>query len=306
MRYHGFSPYPSSLSFRSLCLSPEAGSGEGGGEGDKGGGTAAPQTMKVTYNGQEIEVQRPAGVYTQAEIAEKYIPKAAHNDTMARLRREYEPFKSRKSADELLDDPEFKTVATTRWGLDPSKTQQEQVEIVNRRIGEIREREVKPLETKLTKAETVVANLLEKDRNSQIVQAAAAAGVDPKYLKVAVKGGKPMIVALLDGAFAYDKEHGEWFAKGVGEQQYRFSQVQGGMPYMGITEFISDWINADGKDYARDEKQRGPETKPNDGKPVAGQVGRELRLTREQMRDITFFKQMQAKAEREGLTIVPI
>lgn len=273
---------------------------------DKGGGggtsTATEPTIKVMHNGTELEVPRPKGVFLEAEVNDKYIPKGAHNDQMARLRKDLDARKDLKPAAEYLDDPEFKKTAVEKWGLDPSATSEQFQAQLARQKGEIFERDVKPLTEKITKAEQRIAALQDKHLEASILSGAQGK-VDPKYLKPAAKGGKPLVIALLKDAFQYDPEHDAWFAKGTSETApFLFSQSGDG-PYMGPAEFISGWVNGEGKDWALVEKQQGPGAKAKDGEQVAGQSGNKLFVTEAQIRDTQGFKKLQARADREGLTM---
>jgi len=276
------------------------------GEGGDGGSTqGAANLITVIHNGAEIQVEKPAGLFTQKEIDEKFHPKAAHNDQMARMRKELDALKGRRDPEELLQDQDFRTRATQHWGLDPNATAAQLQETLKRREAEIAEREVKPREAKLTKANETIAALRAKDLRGQIIQAAAAAKLEEKYLKAPTKGGKPLIVSMLEEAFAFDDQHGEWFARGSNGNPFLFSQ-SGEMPYQTVAEFVTSWAAADGKEFVRSERQAGAGAGQDRKDQVPGQVGRELRLTAEQIRDIPFYRQMQAKAEKEGLTIVPV
>lgn len=260
-------------------------------------------TIKVTYNGAEIEVQKPTGVFTEKEIAERYVPLPAHNDQMARMRRDLDAKKGFKNPDELLTDTEFRSRAVKEWGLDPNSTKVEIQETLKRRTQELEEREIKPRDAKLQVAEVQISSLRAKDLRGQIIGAAAEFKIEEKYLKSPTKGGKPLIVSMLEDAFAFDGEHTEWFARGENGNAFRFSQ-SGDVPYQTVREFMAIWVSADGKDFIRSERQPGPNARTGEG--ATGQVGKELRLTQDQIRDISFFKKMQTKAEKEGLTIVPV
>lgn len=286
--------------FRSLFLDDDPAGGGGSTS------TAAEPTLKVSYQGNEIEVPRPKGVFLEAEVNEKYVPKGAHNDQMARLRRDLDARKDLKPAETYLDDPDFKKKAVEKWGLDPNATSEQFQQQLARQKGEIFERDVKPLTEKLTKAEQRIADLQVKQLEASIL-AGAQGKVDPKYLKPVSKSGKALVVALLKDAFKYDPENDAWFAKGTSETApFLFSQ-SGESPYMGPAEFIGGWVNGEGKDWALAEKQRGPETgRTKDGEQVPGQSGNKLFVTEAQIRDVAGFKKLQARADREGLTMEKI
>jgi hypothetical protein len=280
------------------------------GEGDPSGGAPAPaaETYQIQHGDQTIELPAAAlKPILEKQIADKYIPKASHNDQMSRMRKELDTYKGRPDADTLLNDPDFKSKAVQAWGFDPKAAKAEIAEQRTRLLAELNEREIKPRDAKLTQAMTEVQKLRYKDLHGQIAQAASSVKVDEKFTRVPGKNAKSFIASMMENGFEYDEEHGEWFAKGSAGNKFQFSQT-GDVPYMTVSEYFQVWANGEGKDFLRSERQPGAEANPDGqrGGPVAGQVGKELRLTSEQIRDIGFFKKMVDKAQREGLTIVPV
>jgi hypothetical protein len=276
------------------------------GEGGAGGGGDATPMITVQYNGAEVEVPRPAGYFSQAEIAERYVPKATHDATMGSMRTKLESAKNKRDPNELLEDETFRAQAIEKWGLNPNATQKQFQEQLANKTKEITEREIVPLKTKLSASEQKIEKLRTKDLFGQIVQGAAANKVEENLLKPTTKKGVPMVVSMLRDSFAYDEETDSFYAKG--ENGFAYSQT-GEAPYMTVGEFIAQWVASDGKPFVRGERQSGAEAgagQGGSGTPVAGQVGKELRLTADQIRDITFFKKMEEKARKEGLTIVPV
>lgn len=276
------------------------------GEGDPSGQGAAPK-MKIKYNDAEIEIDRPAGYFTQEEIAKTHVPVASHNDQMARMRKQVDAVKDRKSMDELLADPEFKTKAIESWGISPNANAKELQTQIERKTLELTEREIKPRESKIGALTQTVGTLRQKDLRGQIAQAAVGLKIDEKFMRSPTKGGTPLIVAMLEGSFGFDDEHGEWFAKGADGKTFAFSQ-SGEVPYQTVAEFMAGWAQAEGKDFLRSERQSGAgaDTKGKDGESIPGQHGKEIRLTEAQVRDIPYFRKMLAKAEKDGLTIVMV
>lgn len=279
-------------------------SSEGDASGGASGSTATPQMITVQIDGKDVQVPRPAGFYSEKEISEKWVPKAAHNDQMARMRRDLDARANYRNPDDLLKDDEFKARASQEWGIDPSASAKQFQERLNQTRQELTEREIKPREEKLGKAYDLIDRLLVKDLHGQILQAAAAAHVDERYLRAAVKGGKPLIVSMLEETFDFDHERGEWFAK---DGKGGFLYAQGGdQPYQTVQQFLGGWAESDdGKAYLRAERQKGAQSR-TDGESVPGQVGNVVRVTREQVRDIAFMRKLNERAEKEGLTIQPV
>lgn len=279
---------------------------DGEGNPNPDGGAPPPEVFQYQHGDATIDIPVTAlKPVIDKVIGDKYVPKASHNDQMARLRREADQYKTRPTADDLLNDTEFKTRATQHWGLDPKATNKEIQDQRERLRNEIFEREVKPRDAKISIADSTIKELRLKDLRGQIAQAANTVKVDDKFTKQPSKNGQSLIVSMMLENFEWDDEHKEWFAKGSGGNRFAFSQT-GEVPYMTVSEYFQVWANAEGKDFLRNERQKGAESEPERGGAPTGQVGRELRLTAEQIRNIPFFKQMQEKATKEGLTIVPV
>ena len=276
-------------------------------EGDPSGNDAPPpETFQYQHGDTTIDIPIAAiKPVIDKYVGDKFIPKASHNDQMGRMRKELDGYKSRPDADTLLNDTEFKTRATQHWGLDPKATNKEIQEQRERLRTEIFEREVKPREAKIGAADATIKELRLKDLRGQIAQAANSVKVDEKFTRVPSKNGHSLIVSMMLDNFEWDDEHKEWFAKGSAGNRFAFSQT-GEVPYMNVSEYFSVWANGEGKDFLRNERQPGAESQPDKTGNATGQVGRELRLTADQIRNIPFFKQMEEKARKEGLTIVPV
>jgi hypothetical protein len=220
---------------------------------------------------------------------------------MARMRKEVEAKKGYVDPDSLLEDQDFRSRAVEAWGLDPTKTSQQFQQQLEKTKKELDEREIKPRQAAVEKLLDEVDKYRYRDLQGQIVQAAAALKVDEKFLKPTVKGGKPLIVAMLQEGFDFDEDNDGWFAKGSGGNPFAFSQG-GDVPYMSVSEFMQQWVNAEGKDFVRNERQGGAEARP-EGASNTGRSGGKLRITSEQARDIAQFRQLQARAEKEHLEI---
>lgn len=275
-------------------------------EGDPSGAGTSAETFQIQHGDQTIDVPMTAlKPVIDKYVGDKYVPKASHNDQMARMRKEADSYKARPTADEMLENPDFKTKAVQAWGLDPKATNKEIQEQREKLRNELLEREVKPREAKLTAAQERIQALQRKDLRGQIAQAAALVKVDDKFLKVPGKNAKPLIVSMMEEGFEWDDEHQEWFAKGSQGNKFAFSQT-GEVPYMTVSEYFSVWAGGEGKDFLRNERQSGADANPDKGGNTAGQVGKELRLTADQIRDISYFKRMTEKAQKEGLTIIPV
>lgn len=264
-----------------------------------------PVLIKVQHNGQELEVEKPQGIFTAEEVGASYVPRAAHNDQMARMRKELDGFKGRRTEEELLGDEEFRGRAIESWGIKTTSPKEVQDRIKAARE-EVVTREVTPLKQQIEKLGATVGKLRQSDLITQILQAATAARISDDLLKPATKGGIPIIVSMLRDAYMYSEEHDGWFARGSNGQP-AFSQLgDANVPYQSVQEHLAGWAGGEGKGFVKSEKQSGAgagDTPPGQRGGISGGV---MKITAEQARDPVVYRQLRAQAEKEGLTIQPV
>lgn len=208
--------------------------------------------LKVQHNGAEIEVDAPEGVLTAEEVAEQYVAKAVHNSEMAKLRKKGE---GRVTADELLENDEFKTRALEAWNVKPGKGQAD-VEAARR---EWSDKTLKPVQDQLAKAGETITGLRRRMLHSEILAAAASAGVKPQFLKSPARGAIAPIVSLMEGAFGFDEESGSWYVRNGETFAYAAKPAEGAPPYKSAAEYVAEFAgNKENADFVVDQRQRGP------------------------------------------------
>jgi hypothetical protein len=268
------------------------------------GGGAAP-TIKVQYNGAEIEIPRPEGLVPLTEVNEKYMPKSAFESELGRRVDGVIRNKGYKLPDELLGDEQFRGKAIESWGLKPDQTQAQLQEQLKKQAEQLNERELKPLQTKLTAAEKKLAIAQTKDLAAQILQTVAGK-VKPGLLKSPATGAMPPIVSMLTGAYAHDDEHDNWYARGQGASGFQFSTKGDGTPYMTVAEHLANWladpVNAD---FLIEQRQAGPGSKAagDDAAPGGVVKGKTLVITEADARNPATYRLRKEEAQKKGLEI---
>lgn len=156
---------------------------------------------------------------------------------------------------ELLEDEGFRKEVLAKAGVDPDKKggsdkSVDEASIVERVQKELRDREVKPLQEKLTGMEQSVA----KGRHKQLVSSLTA-----ELIEAGVKKSVAARIAEIEaGRFGYD-EKTDSFAVKTAEGFEFSSNASQDAPYKGTKEFATGWagdkLNAD---FVDRQKQGGP------------------------------------------------
>jgi hypothetical protein len=192
-------------------------------------------------NGQEVEVELPAGYAPRAEvIAEttERLQEAFDRDVGKRLA------KTRaKALDEAIEDEEQRAKLLERLaphlpksehsgdgrGGRPTKEQVAQL------TQEIEAAKVKPLLEQLQQAQATIGQLRTASLEAQLMSAASALKVRPELLKPLFDGGTSPLLAMLSPQFGPDEETNNWFVK-RGER-FALSAKDPTRP-MGVAEFL--------------------------------------------------------------------
>lgn len=202
---------------------------------------AEAMTFTITGpNGEEQQVSVPAeAVYSAVEGAGYVKPDKVAKDLARRVDTIIKN-KGLRDPKELLTDDEF--LAQARAGFvketEAGGAKDQLREALDKQAREINERDVKPLQTKLTAKEEREEVLLGRDLERQIVQAARDAGVQDRFLK-SRNGKPPLIVQQLSDMFAFDDDGREFFAaKG---EDFVLSKKDGENTYQTVAEAIEEW-----------------------------------------------------------------
>lgn len=264
-------------------------------------GEGTPQTVVLKVagaDGAETEVQVPREAVLAA-LGGEYLPKDTIGKELDRRVASIVKNKGLRTVDEFLSDDEvIAKVLEANKHKAGAKDEPVTPEQIRAAVAEARKeweaKELSPLKESNTKLTAREEELLVRDMERQIIQAAAAAGVKPALLKSPRKGVDAPIVAMLRDVFAFDAESGEFF---VADGDHFAFDPQGNNenPYKTIARYLEDWVGD--KDNAEfvvpGQGGAGVSGNRGGGRPTAGFV----ELTQEQANDQKTF---QAALEKVG------
>jgi len=270
------------------------------------------RTMKIQYDGKEVEVELPEGVLTSEEVAENFMRKETFMPEVDR--RVKAQLKGLVKREDLLGDEAFLSEALGKQGkelFDPTKTKKGKGalddEALAQRLAEAQEgwrkKELAPVMEKLTGTEKAVSKLRDRILDGQILQSALNAGVKEAFLKPPAEGTASPIVSMLRGTFGFDPEHDNYFVR-KGEEDFEFSaKPDEGHPFKTVSEFITDWAGRkENADFVDVERKRGPGL---GGPGKAGkQSGRDVVLTPAEAGDHATWTAAEERATKQGGRVI--
>jgi hypothetical protein len=247
------------------------------------------RTLTTTHNGQEITVELPEGYATPEEIQSQFVKKDFFE---SELQRRINSAKTNTET-ELMKNEQFisKVLTTKGIQLDPTtgKVKGSDIDIEKVKT-QFFEENVKPLQGKL---ETIRRKALE----SEIISAAAQAGVKEEFLKPVVAGTKPVIVQMVENAFGYDDEREIWAIKEGESFKYSQSPTQQN-PFAGSADLFKDLKNKpEFKGFFRETTQTGSGYNGSNNGSQTGQT-----IKRSQFEALT--PKDQAQAIKQGVKVV--
>ncbi len=276
-------------------------------DGDKGGGGGGDVTMiTVKHGDEEIEVPAPDGWVSPESLAENFMPKSTFTAELGRravsIAREKHGM---RKPEDLLDDADHIAAVVKRndlvkKGSEVTGDGAPSAEQVTALRDDWRVKELKPVTDELATSNTRVQTLLGKALASEIVQAAAAAGIKTRFLEAPLLGQESTIVAMLGGQFGFDEKLGRHFViAGDGFEITSDPEAQRlGIPYKTAGEFVASWAQKpENKDFIDFESKRGAGA----GDPSRdGENGKDIVLTVEEASDHATYEAAQEKAHKRG------
>ena len=179
--------------------------------------------IKVSYEGKEIEVEQPSGVFTQEQVDESYLPRATVKDQYV-LQTEFDKrFKNWVPKAKAAEDPE---VIGTVLKANPPKDQPEGLE---EHRAKWEETDLKP---KVEQLEQLQARLT----RSAVSNAAAKYFAD-EYSKPPKEGQPSYMETLFDGRIKFDTDLGYPVALDEAGKPIPALQPTNTRPYAGADEF---------------------------------------------------------------------
>ncbi len=174
-------------------------------------------------------------------------------------------------------------------------------EAVTRKRTEWERSELDPIKTKNTELENEAGDLLQEKLYSQIIAAAAAAGVEKSLLKPLTKNTLPPIVSMLKDVFAFDTDTKQFLVESDAGDGPAFSdRPTADHPFKDVEEYVDQWAaNKDNAKFIEVTAQRGPNLQGTvgGGRPGGGPV----HLTKAQSRDARAVAAATAEAAKRGL-----
>ena len=267
-------------------------------------------TIKVMFDGKEVEVDAPEGWMSAEDIAGSFMKKDTFEKEMER--RIASAKKGLVSQTDLLSNEDFLTEILKAQGkelFDPAKAKGKKGaddEAIAQRLtdalAEWRKKELEPMAGERDKAIGRIGSLQTRILRGQIIEAAVKAGVKGSFLKAPQPGADPPIVAMLGSIFRHDGDHDDFFVA-KGENDFEFSaKPDEGTPYKGVGEFVTDWASQkENLDFIDASLQSGPGL----GQPGPGRVsGKDVHLTQEQASDHQTYTKATEQASKQGGRVV--
>jgi len=278
----------------------------------------------------EREVEVP-GVMLESQVNELFMPKTAFNAELDRRVKSitegsYKPEDLEKAPPEarakyverlaavdpdvvhlqtLTANPEAKARVLDRLGVKPGAgaPTPEQVAAEAQRIraqvlGEVKAAEIEPRDKKLAKASARITVLTRGMLRSQILSAAASAGVKKPLLGALNSDTPAPIVSMLEPAFGYDDEKESWFVR-EGNGFKMAPTPTADRLHMNVDEFVRLWASDKGNsDFIDPQGQAGPGL--GGQQPVGVGSGKDIWLTPEEAADHATYEAAAAQAAKQG------
>lgn len=260
--------------------------------------------ITVQIDGKEVEIELPAEYLHQDDVKKAYMPKDAFQEELSRRTAGI----SNSTLEKLLNGEDMDTITkiAEKHGLigkdklnEAQKSVAEKLEAARR---EWEDKHLKPERTKAEQAHGRVQKLLHSVLVSNILTAAAEAGVKKPMLKPLVDG-KPEtapIVSMLGSLFGYDEKTEQHYVRD-GDSFAFSSTPTGGAPYKRVSEFVKEWAgDKSNTDFVESTRQASPGVGAGGG---ARQAGGAHVISRADAQDAQKYQAARAAAERAGATL---
>jgi len=260
--------------------------------------------IKTNINGQPTEIE----VADEEIVAAGFQPTANFEKELGRRAISIAKKQGLMTADELkaqlLDDETFVQSVLDSKGIKPGQQDAGETataiqDAVKRNRQEWESRELAPTRAKLEEFETREQSLLVKDLHRQIIQAAAQLGIKKALLKSPTRGSAPPIVSMLETAFGFDTDTGEFYV--LDGEGFAFSDKPSkDNPYKTVEEFVEQWTqDKENSEFLDVQSQGGPRLQGtlSGGRAGAGAV----HISRADSRNLRLLQAAKAEATKRGL-----
>lgn len=249
-------------------------------------------------NGDEVEVERPTGLLDEAEVREKFMPKATFESELKTRVDSIIANKGLVDPETLMDSEDFKVKFMEHHEISSNKTADQYKADLANEAEKLRRKEVTPLKEAL---ETANKRIVVKNQRelSSILLTAAAGRVKTPLLK-GTATSRPAFVAMVGDNFGFSDEHDTWFVKNS-DGSFAFPK-KGDSPYKTPEEFVEEWLEDEANaDFLAEERQHLPGIKPG-GTPKGGRVT----ISRADAEDTAKYREARAQAQEAGQDVPEI
>ena len=200
-----------------------------------------PYEYVATIDGKEVKVEIP-DTFIQAAVKDTHLPKDSVAKDLDKRAQAIVKNQGLRKPEDMMSDADFVAQVLEKHGQkrntqsDDAAAQQLR-DALARQAKDIATRDIEPLKRTLEEKSSRERSLLIRDLERQIIQAAAP-HVKDGLLK-APKDRPAPIVTLLEDAFAYDEETGEFYAA---EGDNFVISGSGESTYKTVAEYVQDWV----------------------------------------------------------------
>lgn len=260
---------------------------------------------KLVIDGAEKEVDLPEGYLAPDEVKANYMPKSGFE---AELARRSESITNKKLAD-LEGDDEFFNKLIEKRGVkiaDPTKENKLTTDQLKDAQAQWEKKHLEPLKKQLEEKDQRITKFQSSSLNAEIMQAAAAAGINPALLKSPVAGQPAPFVAMIRELFGYDDKTGGWYVRKGDSFEFSSTPSEDNGPYKRVSEFVKEWAgDKENKAFIVDRRQGGAELGAG-GKdtPIVTATGGRHVISRADAADLGKYKAAKAAAEKAGVSLV--
>ncbi len=249
-------------------------------------------------DGTEVEVERPAGLLDEAEVREKFMPKATFEAELTTRVDSIITNKGLVDPATLMDSEDFKVKFMEHHEIASNKTADQYKADLASEAEKLRRKEVAPLQEKLTAANKRIS--VKNQRELSSVLLTAAAGLVKTPLLKGSATSRPAFVAMIGDNFGFSDEHDAWFVKNA-DGSFAFPK-KGDAPYKTPEEFVEEWLEDEANsDFLAEAPSNLPGIKPG-----GATKGVRVTISREDAGDVTKYREARAQAVEAGQGIPQI
>lgn len=250
---------------------------------------------KTTIDGKETEVELqelPEGVIAKEQFDVQFATE---------LKRRSDSIRN-TTRTELLADDAFKAEAMKAWKVEAASGDKKKAldeEQLNGLRTAWEKEHVAPLKAQVDEFSGTIKAMRANALASDLLAAAARAGVKKSLLEPPVEGAEPMIVAMMRPLFGFDDKTATWALK-KGDAFDFSAKATEKRPYKSVDEFIGEWAKRkESAEFLDRPRQDGA----GFGGAAEGQVGGTVQITRADARIRSKFIAAEEQAKKQGATL---